>query len=797
MTAIAVISLGLGIGANSAIFSVINAVLLKPLPQREVERLVMIWGSHQRSGRRYNPSSPPDFVEWRAQNHVFEQIAGSRDNLVTLTGRGDPEQLLGYRISADYLEVMGVQPRLGRNFRPEEDRAGGPRVVILNHRLWQRRFAGDPKILGQSLILNGESHLVIGVMPPGYEDLIGSEVWTPLALTTGDYNNQELRILRLVARLKPGVTIRQAQDEMNALTARQEREDPKPHEGWRVELIPLRDHYFGDISPALKLLSGAVGFVLLIACANISNLLLSKVAARRRESAIRAALGASRFRLIRQLLTEGAILALLGGLLALPLAKLSLRLFLGLFSSHIANVRLPHVERIPIDGRVLGFTLLVSIVSGIILGLIPARQYSRINLNEALKDGNRGAGLPDVPRTYFRYRVNEWTVIAEIALALVLLAGAGLMLKNLLRLSEVKLGFNPKNVLTMRAILPLDLLIPQPEKRRLFYQNLLPRLESLPGIESAGIINFLPLSGWAAYSYFTVEDGPSLPSGEKFSAYGRAVSPNYFRTMGIPMLKGRAFTEYDNEPSPPVIIINETLARRFFGNGDPIGKRLSVPSRYDAPLIPREIVGIIGDVRHDGAENEIQPEIYFPFVQAPSPVLSLVLRTKSDPMSLADAARRQIWAVDKDQPVSYVMTMEQLAAESTAGKRISTLMLGIYAILALAMASIGIYGVMTHAVSQQTREFGIRTALGATSRDVLRLVMWRGLSLVLIGIGIGLAGALALTRVSAYLLYQVSAADPLTLVLVSILLIAIAMIACYIPARRAANLDPLIALRYE
>jgi len=786
-TAVAALALALGIGANTAIFSVVNAVLLEPLPYRDADRLVMVWGNNLPKGATIDLVSPGDLAEWKAQNHVFEDLAGSRDASYSLTGMGEPESIFGYRFAANFFHVLGVNALLGRTFLPEEDRPGSDKVVVLSHRLWQRRFGGDPGVIGKSITLSGAPYTVIGIMPPGFSHPRGAELWTPLALDPSLMNNRQRRFLRVAARLKPGVTREQAQKEMDGIAARIAAQYPETNAGEGVNVVKLE--YIGDARTPLLVLLGAVGFVLLIACANVANLLLVRAAARQKEIAIRTALGASRLRLVRQFLTESVLLSLFGGALGLLLAFWSVGPMRALFQSNIENFNLPKVEAIPVDGRALGFSLLLSLLTGVIFGLLPALQASKPDLNLTLKESG---GSSTVSARGRRFR--DLLVVAEIALALMLLIGAGLMIKSFLRLQQGDLGLNPKNVLTMQVMLP-QYKYPDAQKRLAFLQGVLQRVETLPGVQSVGAINFLPLSGFWGTASFSIEGRPLPKPGEEPGADNRVITPHYLRAMGIRLVRGRDFTERDREGAPQVAIINETLARRYWPSEDPIGKRLNLGEANNPSWW--EIVGVAGDVKAFGLEQETHADLYRPFLQVPFPLIAFTIRTAADPMRLAAAVRQEIWTVDKDQPVFKVLTMEQLASDSVTFRRVSMLLLGFFAAVALVLAATGIYGVMAYAVTQRTHEIGIRLALGARTQDVVSMILRQGMLLALIGVAIGLAASLALTRVMSSLLYGVSATDPLTFIGISALLVGIALLACYLPARRATQVDPMVALRYE
>jgi predicted permease len=791
-TVVAIVTLALGIGANTAIFSVVDRVLLNRPPYKDPDRLVMVLAVNQQRGREPSPVSAADFEDWRKLNTVFEDMAGSRDAGYSLTGMGEPETIIGYRFAGNFFRVIGANAAIGRTFDENDDNAGSERVVVLGHKLWQRRFGSDPSVVGRSITLSGNPYTVIGVMPAGFAHPQTTELWAPLKLSTAPPQvlaNRQRRFLRVMARLKPGVTLSQAQAEMDQIALRLQQENPQTNAGEGVKIETLRERYAGDARTPLLVLLGAVGFVLLIACANIANLFLARAASRQKEIAIRLALGAGRGRLIRQFLTESVLLSLVGGACGLVLTLWSTGFLVSLFPKNIANLNLPQVEDIPINSRVMVFTILVAIATGVVFGLVPALQSANVDLNQTLKEtgANVAAGLRSG-------RFRGGLVITEMALALVLLIGAGLMIKSFWRLQNADLGLDPKNVMTLEVLLP-DYKYGEPQKRAAFVQDAMRRIETLPGVQSAGAINFLPLTGFWGTSSFTIEGQPIPASGEEPEADNRVVTENYFRTMGMRLLKGRTFTEQDTENAPHVAMLNETAARRFFPNEDPVGKRINLGDANQPNLT--EIVGLVNDVKAFGLEEETHADLYRPFVQAPFPLIAFAVRTAGDPASIAGAIRGEIWAVDKDQPVFKVISMEQLTAESITLRRVSMLLVVAFAVLALVLATVGVYGVISYSVSQRTHEIGIRMAMGAQGRDVLRMLVKEGMTLALIGVGLGLGAGIALTRFMASVLYSVGTTDPTTFVLVPILLIGVAMAACVIPARRATKVDPMVALRYE
>jgi predicted permease len=804
-TAVAVITLALGIGANSAIFSVVNSILLRTLPYKEPQRLMMVWTRitqlESTSGQTQFANSATDFIEWRNQNQSFEQIAAFCNHNFNLSGGGEPEFLGGVGASASLLPLLGVEAKLGRTFRTEEDQPGADRVVILSHGLWERRFASDPEIIGKKLTLNEGTYTVVGVMPPGFQFpgkdsmLAGLrfpqrvDFYIPLALTASEASDRGRLYLAVIGRLKPQVTIAQAQADMDAVADRLVKQYKN---GRGVVLVSLQQQVVGKARNALLIFLGAVAFVLLIACANVANLLLTRAAARHKEMAIRSALGASRLRLIRQLLTESLLLAMLGGTVGLVLALWVVKLLIA-----IGPTNLPRADAISVDGRVLSFTLLISLLTGIIFGLAPALQASRLDLNESLKEGGTTSAVSSG-----RNRIRSLLVVSQVAVALMLLIGAGLMIRSFVRLLGVDPGFDPQHILTLDVRLPLSKYAgPQADyagpQAAAFFQQVIERLKTLPGVRAAGGANPLPLSGGEEGSGFVIAGRWPPAPGEVFNAGRRWVSPDYFKVMGIRLQTGRAFTESDGSGAPRVLIINEAFVRTFFPDKDPIGKRLFFNRGSDGGYAWREIVGVVKDVKHSALDSDPKPEMYFPFSQFPSWNMTLVARTSGDPMSLVAAARRQVLAVDPNQAISNVSTMEQLMDNSVSQRRFNMLLLSIFAAISLVLAAVGIYSVLAYSVAQRTQEIGVRMALGARAANVLKLIIGQGMVLVLIGAALGLAAAFALTRVLTGLLYGVSPTDPATFAMIALLLLGVALVACYLPARRATKVDPIIALRFE
>ena len=793
-TAVAVIALALGIGANTAIFSVVNTVLLKPLPFKDPDRLMMVWEENSKLGFPKDTPAPANFVDWKEQNQVFEDMAAIADQTFNLTGVGEPEKLEGQRVSASFFPMLGVEPVLGRSFLPEEDAAGAERVAIITDGLWQRRFGSDPSIIGKPLTLNGQPYTVVGVLPknfrfpdPFQSTMEENAIWVPIAFSSEEAGNRGGHYLLVYARSKPNVTVKQAQADMSTIAARLQQQYPDTNTSVGAVVTSLHEQVVGDIRPALLILLGAVAFVLLIACANVANLLLARAAARQKETAIRTALGATRSRLIGQFLTESVLLAGMGGVVGLLLAIIGMKLLVALMPASISQAK-----DISIDAKVLGFTFLVSALTGVIFGLAPALHASRPDTNESLKEGGKGtAGVA-------RSRVRNLLVEAEVALALVLLICAGLLINSFLRLRNVDPGFNASGLLTMKVVLPRSK-YPDAPKRTAFYNELLQRVESLPGVQSAGVITNLPLTFKGNSGGVAIEGRPEPAPDEIPIVITRTVSPDYFRTMNIPVLKGRQFSPQDSPDSERVVIVSETTARNFWPGEDALGKRIKLGGfNSDAPWL--SVVGIVKDVRQFELDVDPKPQAYFPYTQMTYSYLAprdIVVRTAVDPLSLAAAVRNEVWSIDKDQPVSNITTMEQIMSDSVARQRFNMLLLAIFAAVALVLAAVGIYGVISYSVTQRTHEIGIRMALGATSGDVLRMVVGQGFKLVAVGVGTGLPTAFVLTRLMESLLFGVSATDPMTFAAISVTLVAVAMLASYIPARKATKVDPMVALRYE
>ncbi|MEK6286650.1 MAG: ABC transporter permease [Acidobacteriota bacterium] len=775
-TAVVVITLALGIGANTAIFSVVNGVLLQPLPFKDAHRLVAVRASNPKGFNEPIGASFPDFKDWKEQNQVFQYIAGFTGQSLTLTGEDEPLRVRGQSVSAAFFPMLEAEPVLGRVFLPDEEKRGQAKVVVLSHGFWQRRFGGDEGIVGRTLTLDGSPYTVVGVLSPGFRFLRDVDLWTPLDVPAVLQQARGGRYLQVVAKLKPETSLEQASAGMTTLAHQLESEYSQSNSGWGVSVVSLQEKVVGNVKQGLLVLLAAVGFVLLVACANVANLLLTRGATRQKEIAIRVALGAGRRRVIQQLLTESTVLALLGGALGLLLALWGIDALRALSPSN-----LPRIEEIRIDGRVLGFTLIATLLTGLLFGLAPARQATRIDLQETLKEGGRGSSMST------RRLLRGLLVVSEIALSLILLVGAGLMGRSLLALVSVDPGFRTENLTTMELSLP-QYKYPQEHQQAAFFQELLERAESLPGMRSVALTTAVPLSGNEMKTSFTIV---GRESAGKNWANMQIVSPDYFRTMAIPLLKGRPFATSDAKGAPDVVIINEIMARRFWPDQDPLGKQ--IPFGDSGPTI----VGVVGNVKHTGLQEEHEPGVYFPFLQAPFRSMVLVARADSEAITLAVPLRALVHSIDKDQPVENFSTMEQVLSRSVAQPRFLAILLGVFATLALALAAVGVYGVMSFAVAQRTHEMGIRMALGAQPRDILRLVLGEGMALAVIGVAAGLLGSFAVTRAISGMLYQVSATDPITFIVISLLLTGVALAASFIPARRAMRVDPMVALRHE
>jgi putative ABC transport system permease protein len=782
-TVVAVLALTLGIGADSAIFSVVNAVLLRPLPYPDSDRLVVL---RERSPQIEGMSvSYPNFIDWREQNSSFENLGVFRRQSYSLTGSGEPERLVGSMISADVFEVLKVAPAYGRVFTGDEDKAGSTPVVVLSHGLWQRRFGGDPSIIDQTLTFDGHAFTVIGIMPADFQfPGRGTELWTHVGQPSKDPSWESRGNhpgLTGIARLKPGVTIEQAREDMEIVATNLERQYPDSNTGNRITVTSALENAVRTIRPALLVLLGAVGFVLLIACANVANLLLARATTRQKEIAIRTALGASRGRIIRQLLTESIFLSLLGGGLGLLLAKWGVKLIVAISPNSI-----PRSREINLDGRVLAFTIGVSLLTGIIFGLVPALQSSKPDLNETLKDAGRGS-------TGRRHLFRSGLVVSEIALTLVLLIGAGLMIRSFYRLQQVDPGFNHERLLTFSVSLPPQKYT-EDQPRISFFDQLAERLRALPGVRTVGYSSGLPLGNNGWQTSFRIEGQPEPEPGKTPLTEAVIASPEYFEAMGLTVLSGRTFTAQDVKDAPHVTLIDEEFARRYWPGEEAVGKRIKT-GRDDPPIT---VVGVVRRVKMDGLNQDSnRVQSYYPFRQLTSGGMTMVVKTDADPMNLVSGVREQVLAIDPDQPVYNINTMDQLRSDSIAPDRLNLMLLASFAAVALILAGVGIYGVTAYSVTQRTHEIGIRMALGARQSDVLGMVMRQGMKLAIIGLAIGLAGAWLATRAMTSLLFGVSATDPLTFAVISAVLFGVALGACFVPARRATRVDPMIALRYE
>jgi putative ABC transport system permease protein len=786
-TSLAVLTLALGIGANTAIFSVVNTVLLRPLPYKDAEQLVAVWEVQSKVNQAM--FSPAEFLDYQAQNQSFQEMAASRLMYFTLTGQGEPEQLNGMIVSSNFFSLLGVPAERGRIFQTEDGRPGAARVAIVSHDFWQQRFGSDPNAIGKALTLSGEPVTLIGIMPPAFRDTSeNTEIWLnphnvvpdwAPNLTVDLFSIRHTAFLRVIARLKPNVTLQQAQTDLDTIAARLQQQYPRPA-GHGARIISLHEQTVGNVRPTLLVLLGAVSLVLLIACANVTSLMLSRATERYKEMAIRTALGASRGRIVRQLLVESFLLAALGGVGGWLFAYWSVRLIVA-----SALKEIPRLSEMGLDYRVFLFTLVVSVLTGLVFGLAPALAAAKPDLNSALKEGSRNV-------TAARNRLRQTLVVVEVALALVVLIGAGLLLSSFARLLAVKPGFNPQHLLTMRIGLTNQQYTKSADRKR-FVRELNARLEAVPGIESVGIGDDLPIAGTDSSTNLKVQDQPARSPDDLVSVGLHVINPHYFDALGTRLIKGRFFNERDAAGAPSVFIINETLAHRFWPNEDPLGKRV----RYNDADPWGEIVGVVEDVKFDGLHLASTPHLFEPYQQNAWSFLVVTIRSPLDQSSLLPTVQREVKALDPNLPVSNVRMMEDVLAQSLATRRFVLLLFTLFAGLALLLATVGIYGLLTASVAQRTRELGIRMALGATARDVGTLIVGQGLKLVLSGIVIGLVSALALQRVIRKLLFGVSPTDPLTFTVIALLLIVVALLACWIPARRATRVDPLMTLRSE
>jgi predicted permease len=790
-TATAALTLALGIGATTAIYSVVKAVLLAPLPYKDPSGLVAVWTRNPARGDEPLPSSPGDFAAWKQRSGVFEDLAPSYDSEVTLTGQGAPKFLIGYAVSANYLRILGVAPEIGRLYTDQEDKPGASKVALLSDHLWRTTFGADPGIVGKAITLDGNSYTVLGVMPRGFDYPTTTEIWMPVAMAPGDFEDFANPYVRILGRLRPGVSIAQAQRTLNAVEAQLASAHAKTDSGNRVALVPLREQLDGDIRKPLLMLMGAVVFVLLIACANTAGLALARNAERQKEIAVRLALGATRRRLLRQFVTESVLLAAIGGAAGMGLAAIGTHFLLALFPNDVANLNIPKVTAIPIDRGVLLFALAITLLTTFLFGIVPVLNAMRTNADAAIKDSERGSTA-----SRWSGRSRSAVVVFEVSLSLMLLTAAGLLVASFQRVVNASLGFNPDRVLSLEVFLPQDRYPSTNEtKRRQFVAETVKRLNALPGVESAAATNFLPLSGfWGTINF--VPRGQAWPqNGQAPEADNRVITPGYLRTMGIPVLRGRGISDADRAGGVKVALINETLANEHFKGRDPVGEALNLGTQ-DKPEW-WQIVGVTGDVKAFGQDQPTHADIYRPFDQVPFPLVAFTVRTATDPDAMTKTAEQAMWDIDPGLPVFKAVTMEMLTAQTLAVRRASSVLIAGFALLALVLACVGIYGTMAYAVSRRTREIGVRMALGARRADVLRMVLGSGLRLALVGIAIGLAGALASSRLIGSLLFEMSALNPLIFACAAAVLATTAILASFLPARRAASVDPMQALRTE
>jgi putative ABC transport system permease protein len=789
-TAVALATLALGIGANTAIFTVVDGVLLRPLPYPDPDRLVILWMHNPAQGIEEDVTSYPNFTDWRRNAKSFDAMTAYDGASLALASGGEPEQIRGAVVTQDFFRVLGVAPQAGRAFGADEFRPGRHQVAILSDGLWRRRFGADAGIVGRSIRLDSEPFEVVGVMPGSFRFPGAAEIWTPLAPVRRYAQLMERRgdlWLDVLGRLKPGVGLETAQAELDGIAAALEREYPDNNTRIGIRLERLHHEIVGGVERALLVLLAGVGFVLAVACANVANLLLARAAGRQKEIAIRAALGASRARLLRQLVTESLVLAAVGGAIGVLIAFWSVDLLVSL-----APADVPRLGEVGIDVTVIAFALAVTAITGVAFGIVPALQVARAPVGNGLKEGGRsdgeGAG---------GHRLRNALVVAEVALSLVLLAGAGLLIRSFLRLQAVEPGFRTDRILTMGVALPRAKYA-EPARFTAFYRQLVESLASAPGVEAAGAIDDLMLTRLPSSSSLYAQGQPPPRPGEvNLPVAYNSVTPAFFRTLDIRMVRGRPLDERDAAQRPPVVLVNEALVRRFFPNEDPIGRRVTFDDPTSPTAVWRTIVGVVADARRYGLDEAPRPELYFPYAQAPRRYMTIVMRTAGDPAALAAVARAAVWGIDPEQPVSEVRTLDQILTRSLAARRFSMLLLAVFAATALALAAVGLYGVVAYSIARRTREFGVRLALGAQPRDLVRLVLAHSLGLTLAGLVIGLFFSLAATRALSTMLYEVSATDPVTLGAISVVLALVAAAASSLPARRALRVDPVVALRAE
>lgn len=796
-TTVAVLTLALGIGANTAIFSVVNSVLMRPLPYHDPAGLVMVWETNFQSHNPHNTVSPPNFLDWQSRNTVFSSMAYIFDERVNLTGNGDPLEVVVQDVSVNFFPLLGVNLFLGPGFIAENGKSGHDNVVILAYGLWKERFAGDPGIVGKSIVLNGHPQTVVGVAPQNFQwfikdsSLTGAkpQMWSPFVFPQAwsDHNGMG-RFITVVARLNPGATYSQAQAQMTAVASHLEREYPDADGHWGVNIVPLGDYLSGDLRPALLVLFGAVAFVLLIACANVSSLLLARAASREREMAIRTAIGASRWRIARQLLIESLLLALVGGGIGVTLAVWGTNALLAASPKNLLDL-----TAISVDLRVLTFAVASTLVAGLLFGFLPSYISAHSRISETLKEGGRGSSSAN-RRAFAR---NAF-VVAQLGLALVLLTGAGLLIRSFVRLIGVNPGFDAGHVLTFKVSLPRGKYGKDPLCLALF-QQLLARMNALPGVRSATMESFPPFTSLGAATAVHVLSQPSLALSDLPVASVRVVGPDYFHTMNIPLLAGRFFNAQELAEEKHVTIINQAFADKYLHGVNPLGQKAAIymKSLSEKEIQPSEIIGVVGDVHQIGLDAAPEPAVYWPHPELVMSGMTILVRTSTDPLNLVSAARGELQKLDPELPLAAVATMDQLLADSLSRSRFTMLLLGIFAAVALVLAAVGIYGLIAYSVTQRSQELGIRIALGAQRRDVFRLVLTQGTRLTLLGVAVGVLSALALSRLLATLLFAVSGTDPLTFASVTVLLASVALLACFIPARRATRVDPIIALRYE
>ena len=785
-TLAAVLAVALGVGANTAMFSVVNTVLLRELPYRDPARLALLWEHNMSAKEIHNSVSPANFLAWRDATHSFDAMAAWVDGPGTLTGGGeDPMSLQVRHVSAEIFPILGVKPALGRAFTTAEDAASAARVAVISHELWQQRFGGRPGVLGETFSLGGAQYTIVGVLPNGFRYFAPVQLWVPIRFGVQD-RSWPGRFLKVIARLKPDVSIERADAEMRMLAQRRAIEFPQFGANWTANAQPLRENLTGDVRAGLLVLLGAVGFLLVIACANVANLMLARASARHKEVAIRASLGATRGRLVRQLLTESVLLSLVASVVGLGLAALGTRAIVALIP---ATFPAPAISDVGIDGRVLGFTLAVALITGLAFGLVPALSLSRGALHETLKEGGRSGAAA----TRGTARLRGALVVAELSLAIILLAGAGLMIRSFSALRHVPLGFEASHALMAQVSIPARKYVSDTAQIE-FFRALEARVAALPGVRAVGAISFLPLSGERSASDFTVPGRPTPPKGSEPVGDMRAVTPGYFQAMGIPIKAGRALTSADVANTPSVAVVSETLARTMWPNESAVGKFIDYEWAKQEHV---QIVGVAGDVHHEGVDKQPFMEIYRPLPQFVYSSMTLVVRTAGDPLAIAKPLRDAVRSIDRDQPVGRLETMDAVVGASLGASRLSTMLFGLFGVVGLVLASVGIYGVMSYGVMQRTREFGVRMALGARPSDVRGMVVRQGATLTAIGIVVGLVGALALTRLMRTLLFAVTPTDPLTYVGIALVLGAVALLASYLPARRATRIDPVIALSVD